>query len=64
MIRGKLIPDKHYWTEERDKRHKEYGSISAHKISFRNNNFSFCTSYLTISTYGKKFYSGINNSLL
>lgn len=56
-----LIPEKHYWAEERDKRHKEYGSISAHKMSFRNNNATFCTSYLTISTYGKKFYSGINN---
>ncbi len=61
--KGKLIPERHYWAEERDKRHKEYGSISAHKMSFRNNNSTFCTSYLIISTYGKKFYSEIDNDV-
>lgn len=60
--KGKLIPFKHYWAEERDKRHNTYGSISAHKMSFRNNNATFCTSYLTISTYGKKFYTELNKN--
>ena len=35
---------------------KKYGSISAHKMSFKHNNYTFCTGYLIISTYGKKFY--------
>lgn len=54
--KAKLIP-KHYMVGEKDTRHNTYGSISAHKMSFRNNNSTFCTGYLTISTYGKKFYS-------
>lgn len=60
--KGKLIPH-HYWTGERDIRHNIYGSISSHKISFRNNNSTFCSGYLTISTYGKKFYSCLSGDL-
>lgn len=58
--KSKLVP-RHYWCEERDTRHEILGSISAHKMSFRNNSTSFCTGYLTISTYGKKFYSELDN---
>lgn len=58
--KSNLIP-KHYWVGEKDTRHNTYGSISAHKMSFRNNNSTFCSGYLTISTYGKKFYSTLNN---
>lgn len=59
--KAKLIP-KHYWVGEKDTRHNTYGSISSHKMSFRNNNSIFCSGYLTISTYGRKFYSKIDNS--
>lgn len=59
--KSKLMP-KHYWPEERDTRHNIYGSISAHKMSFRNNNSTFCTGYLTISTYGKQFYSKLDRN--
>ena len=54
--KAKLINQQCYYVGEKDRRHKEYGSISAHTMSFRNNNCTFCTSYLIISTYGKKFY--------
>ena len=56
-----LIPQ-HYWVGEKDKRHNTYGSISSHKMSFRNNNSTFCSGYLTISTYGKKFYSNLDDN--
>lgn len=52
----RLINKQCYYVGEKDKRHKIHGSISAHKMSFRNNNCTFCTGYLIISTYGKKFY--------
>lgn len=55
--KSKLIAQQHYYVGEKDNRHKMVGSISAHKMSFRNNNCTFCTSYLIISTYGKKFYN-------
>ena len=56
-----LINQNFYYLGEKDKRHKNYGSISAHKMSFRNNNKVFATSYLIISTYGKKFYDNSEN---
>ena len=52
----KLINQQRYYVSEKDGRHKKYGSISAHKMSFKHNNYTFCTGYLIISTYGKKFY--------
>lgn len=57
--KSKLSP-KHYYTSEKDNRYNTSGSISSHRITFRNNNEAFCTGYLTISTYGKKFYSGLD----
>ena len=54
--KARLINQQRYYVGEKDRRHKKYGSISAHKMSFRNNNCTFATSYLIISTYGKKFY--------
>ena len=54
--KSKLIP-KHYYIGEKDTRHGTYGSITAHKMSFRNNDCIFCHGYLTISTYGKRFWS-------
>ena len=59
--KAKLIP-RHYWVGENDMRHDTYGSISSHRMSFRNNNLTFCSGYLTISTYSKKFYSKSENS--
>lgn len=53
--KANLINQQRYYVGEKDKRHRNYGSISAHKMSFKNNNYTFCTSYLIISTYGKKF---------
>lgn len=55
--KSRLIERQKYYVGEKDNRHNTYGSISAHKMSFRNNNYTFCTSYLIISTYGKKFYT-------
>lgn len=60
--KAKLINRQNYYVGEKDRRHKNYGSISAHKMSFRNNNNTFSTSYLIISTYGKKFYDTTTDS--
>lgn len=53
---------KHYHAGEKDLRHNETGSIFGTKVSFKNNNFTFCTGYLVISSYGKKFCSELNDN--
>lgn len=57
--KNKLVPDR-YFKGERDLRHKESGSISAHKMSFSKNNEIYCQGYLKISTYGRKFFDENN----